>query len=856
MSLIGFRVISGWKKPQDPSTPLSQEPMRGAVKDVTRRNPDADEKKARRKVRRQAVMVNMDEPFDKLFQEDRQGPIRNGVPVTMHENPANWEGRLTSSRNQEISTMEGQMFHREAQILEAMRTASIDEQRVLVAELDRVRAHQSSMAQTHRETDFANTVVAAHLTPVAVHELHTTATDWIEDVADPDMEGLDQTMAAEASLWYQRTSPEVREDREEFAFQAMGVARRLGSQFGESFEAAERTFLDRAAFLWEKEASIHRRAADDGTYDPEEWHGANEESMGWPLDSGTSNSGAQPSWETTPQLITETVSPGTESGSEIEPPKNAARHAGWGTRTAEAGPRKRTEFNLCENHAGMAADGRYRMAENFGEGGLGGPCRKGNSCKIKPGTDLFEPSVCGREYDVTEPGHPFSWNQKPRTNVGSRHQANEPAEVNTEQSGEAGSSLPYDHPQGEDLEPFLDEFWPESEMTGPEEVPSTRADNVGGSTASLYPRQANVVTRRAGQFVRQATDEPWANDCEQCNGKGWYNDSHSGGNAHQRCKYCDGTGMADQAGERYDWHPKTPVKASLTRRAITEEQREKAPTLPGTDKFPIRNRTDLNNAKHDIGRTNEPKQKVIDWIDERAKELGAPGVGQSKESALLHMAADFIRYADDQVFDKKPKSEGGDETDEGGRSSGESSDLAAEQMTDATQTGQSGEAGSVIPNVTVGNPNDRSPWPWELGEQGEQPGDPPPVSGAADVGSVPTPGAGVGYPQPKGASRRVVAETDPTCPSCGSAAVSYSKARIFDGNTSKCHNCGTAFHQDHAYGPGRMDEGGIGNPTHGQAMDAISGGVPDPYAGRHAQVNNQRLSVFRANVAANAGRTA
>ena len=52
--------------------------------------------------------------------------------------------------------------------------------------------------------------------------------------------------------------------------------------------------------------------------------------------------------------------------------------------------------------------------------------------------------------------------------------------------------------------------------------------------------------------------------------------------------------------------------------------------MPGTGgKFPIRNLSDLSNAKHDIGRTSEPHGKVVSWINKRAKELGGKKVGQS-----------------------------------------------------------------------------------------------------------------------------------------------------------------------------------------------------------------------------------
>lgn len=68
--------------------------------------------------------------------------------------------------------------------------------------------------------------------------------------------------------------------------------------------------------------------------------------------------------------------------------------------------------------------------------------------------------------------------------------------------------------------------------------------------------------------------------------------------------------------------PSGGVKASYRHAA------EKAgDTLPGTDKFPIRDAKDLANAKHDIGRTNEPKAKVRAYINREARKLGEPPLG-------------------------------------------------------------------------------------------------------------------------------------------------------------------------------------------------------------------------------------
>ncbi len=54
----------------------------------------------------------------------------------------------------------------------------------------------------------------------------------------------------------------------------------------------------------------------------------------------------------------------------------------------------------------------------------------------------------------------------------------------------------------------------------------------------------------------------------------------------------------------------------------------KGETMPGTGgKFPIRNLSDLSNAKHRVGTTSEPHGKVVAWIDKRARQLGGSPIG-------------------------------------------------------------------------------------------------------------------------------------------------------------------------------------------------------------------------------------
>lgn len=59
-----------------------------------------------------------------------------------------------------------------------------------------------------------------------------------------------------------------------------------------------------------------------------------------------------------------------------------------------------------------------------------------------------------------------------------------------------------------------------------------------------------------------------------------------------------------------------------------QEAQKKGETMPGGS-FPIRNKQDLANAKHDVGRAKNPSAARA-WINKRARELGEPQLGESK----------------------------------------------------------------------------------------------------------------------------------------------------------------------------------------------------------------------------------
>lgn len=74
-----------------------------------------------------------------------------------------------------------------------------------------------------------------------------------------------------------------------------------------------------------------------------------------------------------------------------------------------------------------------------------------------------------------------------------------------------------------------------------------------------------------------------------------------------------------------------------------KEAQNKGETMPGGS-FPIRNASDLSNAKHDVGRASNPAA-ARRWINKRAKELGEPGLGKSKEEPRRKMPYTHSRAA-------------------------------------------------------------------------------------------------------------------------------------------------------------------------------------------------------------------
>lgn len=294
----------------------------------------------------------------------------------------------------------------EAEILQAMASGSLQDQRALLIELEAVRGARTASLQEERDLDLGGAVMADHLTPVLVHARHTTATDWVleDDLFAPEVPEGDpaQTAVVEASMWFGRVSPEVRADRAEFAEQAMGMARIVAGKYGERAGMAERAFLDHVAHLHSKTANeIDGTSAED-----------------WPLDPGG------------------LMKPSIETG-EIDNP--AIKQAADESRETwiDSGGRSKT----------------VQQADNAG------------TWPVDPNV-MEKPNVLPWDAPPETTGDAREAAYR-RAVIGGRTAAGDsPGKVNEEQSGNAESTIT-NYDTKADQSPWLFDDWPEEDQTGP-----------------------------------------------------------------------------------------------------------------------------------------------------------------------------------------------------------------------------------------------------------------------------------------------------------------------------------------------------------------------------------------------------
>lgn len=130
-------------------------------------------------------------------------------------------------------------------LVEAGRTEDHAEQQRLVRAAEEARHAIFAAHEASQQTELGAKIVAERMQPVQTHSLITTASDWMHglDTEVPAAE-VNAHIVTQASLWYDRTSPDVKADSDEFAEQAKGVARHISGQFGKQAAAAFQSFVE------------------------------------------------------------------------------------------------------------------------------------------------------------------------------------------------------------------------------------------------------------------------------------------------------------------------------------------------------------------------------------------------------------------------------------------------------------------------------------------------------------------------------------------------------------------------------------------------------------------------------------
>lgn len=330
---------------------------------------------------------------------DAPGQVAMRPDAKIARNPSTDQKKVRRQMARQASQEEP--MHTEAQLLAAMSKATLAEQREIAAELDGLRRAKATAIQEGRDTELSAMVVRAHLTPVRTHALNTTATDWMEEVADTEVDNakLSQHMRTEASLWFRRTSAEVRQDAEEFEAQLSGYAARLASQYGMEADTAYDAFTSQAN---------HLKLAEEGT-------GA------WPLDAPGPQNGNVAPWTdkpTTndsqdlaelPEVTAADQSGNASSGLPLEVPlkgnEKTSDEEFWGEYDAAEVPSTRAPM-IQENMDGSNSERNQETHASRVHAAEGGHAYDGgDSIGGGWGDDKADCKVCGKPAD--DPAHSF-----------------------------------------------------------------------------------------------------------------------------------------------------------------------------------------------------------------------------------------------------------------------------------------------------------------------------------------------------------------------------------------------------------------------------------------------------------------
>lgn len=483
-----------------------------------------------------------------------------------------------------------------------------------VAALDYHDRQRAAALNADRELDLGAQIVAQRLTPVPLHEHHTAATDWLAEAPEDSGPDYRTAMIAEASSWYSRLDQAVRADTEELAAQARGRARTLASAYPAQAQA-EREFLQMVGYM-------HRQGA-----------------SGLPQIDQITDPNNQPAQTPYPAEVFPTFGEEQDPFNGVETNNHAsgissqqapllqqvqqqnASGSGFGS-----GPEKPDEHSTGDDFSGSYAEVPLGTPGQIPTGPAATDRADSSHPNPVAGTDQDAgsdrrvahiegyslPDPFGYRWPMTtEIMHPFHercaaahW---PDESCGDRSHTASVAVgyvMNIEQARRTSACEAVGAREGlkavtssrslADLGSWHNRFASAWNGSG------RSADD----TAVLHGFMAVVrpVLAEMGERTAKVCAACSSGNCQNCAGEGC------------TCSKCKGTRKTAAGG--------------LAAGGVTESERENAAHhLPGTDKFPVSSAADVENAKHDIGRTNEPHGKVVNYINDMAREYHVAPVG-------------------------------------------------------------------------------------------------------------------------------------------------------------------------------------------------------------------------------------
>jgi hypothetical protein len=500
-----------------------------------------------------------------------------------------------------------------------------------VAALDNYDRQLQVTAAADRETDLGVQIVAERLTPAALHEFHTAATDWLaEDGPVTGDANYRTAMIAEASAWYHGLDAAVRADPEEFAEQARGRARTAASAYGYIRGAAQQEFLQTVGYLHSTEAASGLPQIDQ-TVDPNNQPSATpyptevfptfgqdqDEFNG--VETNAHGSGATSERAPMIQQIEQQNSSGSGFGSGPEKPLDHS--TGFDTANSYA------EVPLGPPGQISTAPAATDSMGSSHPNPVAGTDQDAGADRRQAVAGYSYPDPFGYRWAMlNEVVHPF------HERCGSAHW---PDESCGDRSHTASVAIAYTMDLDQARRAAA------CERVGVQE--GLRAVAAAQNIAELGQHHNRIATAW-GASDRTADDTAVLHGfmavvrpvlAEVAHEAGKVCGSCRSGN----CQNCSGDGCTCPKCHK---NSKTAA-AGLAAGGVTDSEREHAAHhLPGTDKFPVDSAADVRNAKHDIGRTNEPHGKVVRYINEMASEYGVSQVGgDNKKAASLVSRLDF-----------------------------------------------------------------------------------------------------------------------------------------------------------------------------------------------------------------------